>query len=98
MDDKIYGYINAEGRHVNLAHRTFLGYNPIDVVEDDVDCPLEPIELQYFDSPQQAEWYFYSVLDRYLEFSDELHTLELVELEDSYIQSNHFKLVAGVND
>ena len=97
MDDKIYGFINAEGRHVNLAYRT-LGNDPIDVVEDDVDCPLEPIELQYFDSEEQAEWYFHSVLNRYLDFSDELYKLELVELEDSYIQSNHFKLVAGVND
>ena len=91
----IYGYINKTGEHVNIDLRTLEG-GPIQPI---INFPYgEPATVLYFTSEEQAESFYNMVLDRNLEYADEFDALELVPLEQEWLDTGNYTLVPAVCD
>ena len=86
---KIYGFINADGEHVNLSLTAF-GNPIIPVIATD---SLEPTEVQYFDSATQADWFRYSLRERNLEYAEELDALSITWITQSFLDKGYYNLV-----
>ena len=90
MDErKLYGFVDEGGQHVNLSLAAF--GNPIVPVLG--GGGLEPEEVQFFDSPSQADWFRYSLRERNLEYAQELDALSITWITQEFLNSGHYKLV-----